>query len=247
MSTTVLGRIPVLECLRAGKRRARKLFVLRGAKGLDAITRAARTISVEECDRRDLDHLAEGATHQGVVLEADPLPEHNADTWCRGSFPANALVVILDGVEDPHNFGAIVRSAAACGAHAVVYGKDRAAPLSPVSLKSAAGAMEYVDLVKATNLVRVIDRMKEQGFWIASLEADGPQNLWDADLTGRVGLIIGSEGKGVRRLVREHSDLLLRIPLTGPISSLNASVSAGVALAECLRQRHHAAKTAQRD
>jgi len=146
-------------------------------------------------------------------------------------------VVALDGVEDPHNFGAIVRSAAACGACAVLFGKDRAAPISAVSVKSAAGGMEYVDLVQATNLVRSLDALKKAGCWIAALDAEAPQDLWDADLTGRIVLVIGSEGKGIRRLVNEHCDLHLRIPLRGPITSLNASVSAAIALAECLRQR----------
>ena len=192
---------------------------------------------VEERPRQDLDARAGGVVHQGVLLEADPLPIHKAETWARDPFPGDAIVVILDGIEDPYNFGAIIRSAAACGARAVVFGKDRAAPLSTAAVKSAAGGVEYVDLVQAANLVRGLELLKEAGFWLAALDAGAPDVLWGADLKGRIGLVVGGEGQGIRRLVREHCDLHLRIPLTGPVTSLNASVSTAVALAECLRQR----------
>lgn len=237
-SEYVYGRIPVLECLRAGKRPPRKIYLLRDAKGLEEIQRAASGVPTKICSRGDLDELTQGGLHQGVLLEAGALPVREASEWLRSVSAKDAIVVLLDGIEDPHNFGAIVRSAAACGACAVVYTKDRAAPLSPAAVKSAAGGMEYVDLVRATNLVQTLDMLKKNGFWIAGLDPDSEQLLWDVDLTGRVGLVVGSEGKGMRRLVREHCDHLLRIPLEGPITSLNASVSAGVALAECLRQRN---------
>ncbi len=181
--------------------------------------------------------MAKGATHQGVVLEADPIPRVALEAWLAQSLAPDAVIVILDGVEDPHNFGAIVRSASACGASAVMFGKDRSAPLSAAATKSAAGAMEYIDLIEVTNLVRAVEALKKAGFWIAGLDANADKDLWDADLTGKVGLVIGSEGKGVRRLVAKQCDFHLRIPLTGPITSLNASVSAAIALAECLRQR----------
>lgn len=228
-----------MECLRAKKRKAHRLFMLREAKGLEAVRHAATRagVPITESSRADLDRLLPDSVHQGVALQADPVPVLHAEVWARSPLPPDALVVALDGVEDPHNFGAIVRSAAACGAYAVLFGKDRAAPISPVSVKSAAGGMEYVDLVQATNLVRSLDTLKKAGCWIAALDAAASQNLWDADLTGRIVLVIGSEGKGIRRLVNQHCDLHLRIPLRGPITSLNASVSAAIALAECLRQR----------
>jgi len=233
----VAGRIPVLECLHAKRRRVHKLYVLRDATGLDEIRSAAKGIPLEQMSRADMDHLVPDGLHQGVVLRADPVPVLNADEWVKGELPPDAIVVALDGIQDPHNFGAVVRSAAACGARAVLFGKDRAAPISHVTVKSAAGAMEYIDLVQATNLVRALDGLKEKGFWVAELDADAPQPIWEADLKGRIVLVIGSEGKGVRRLVHEHCDLHLSIPLSGPITSLNASVSAAIALAECLRQR----------
>jgi len=194
-------------------------------------------VPLEECGRRELDALVRGTVHQGVVLEADPLPVHRADRWLASHAQADAVIVALDGVEDPHNFGAIVRSAAAFGAQAVLFAKDRAAPLSPAAVKSAAGGMEYVDLIQATNLVRALDACRKADFWAAALDAAAPQALWEADLAGRLVLVVGAEGKGIRRLVREHCDLHLHIPLAGPIASLNASVSAAIALAECARQR----------
>lgn len=233
----VYGKIPVLECLRAAKRPAHMLFVQRDAKGLAEIRSAAAKIQVESVSKQDLDKLSRNGLHQGVVLQAGPLPVLALGDWLADSPPQDAIAVVLDGVEDPHNFGAIVRSAAATGAAAVLFAKDRAAPLSPVAVKSAAGGMEYVTLIRATNLVRAIEELKRNGFWIAALEGNADQLLWEADLTGRIALVIGSEGKGIRRLVHKHCDLHLCIPLTGPITSLNASVSAAIALAECLRQR----------
>jgi 23S rRNA (guanosine2251-2'-O)-methyltransferase len=233
----VIGRIPALECIQAGRRKAHRLFVLRDARGLEALRDAAAGIPVEECDRRRLDDLAGGQVHQGVVLAADPLPVHNADNWVREGFSDDALVIVLDGVEDPHNFGAIVRSAVACGVTGIIFGKDRSAPLSPAAMKSAAGAMEHAELVQATNLARCLKHLKDAGFWIAGLAEEGAQDIWDADLKGRTAIVVGGEGKGMRRLIREHCDFVVRIPLPGPITTLNASVSAAVALAECLRQR----------
>lgn len=235
---TVIGRIPVLECLRARKRKALQLFLLESGKGLGEIRHAAGSIPVRDVTRQELDKLAPGGTHQGVVLQANPLPVKSLKEWLDGTRAPDALLVILDCIEDPHNFGAIVRSAAACGASGVLFGKDRSAPLSPAAMKSAAGAMEHIDLIQAPNIARAADLLKKEGFWIAALMPESPQLLWDADLRGRIALVVGNEGKGVRPLVERQCDLGLRIPLSGPITSLNASVSAAIALAECLRQRH---------
>ncbi len=233
----VIGRIPVLETLRAGKRPVRRLYLLRGAKDLDALRAAAGSLPIEECTREELDGLAGETAHQGAVLDAAPLMIWALADWLRNPPPADAIVVVLDGIEDPHNFGAIVRTAAACGAAAVVFGKDRAAPLSAVASKAAAGGMEHVALIQVTNITRALEGLKEAGFWTAALAEDAEQVLWQADLKGRIALVLGNEGYGIRRLVREHCDFLLRIPLPGVISTLNVSVSAAVALAECIRQR----------
>jgi 23S rRNA (guanosine2251-2'-O)-methyltransferase len=236
----VVGRIPVLECLRAGRRTIYALHVLRDAKGLDGILRAAEQVPIAEHSRNELDALSGGVVHQGVVLDTGPLPVIDADVWLEDPVPEDAVVVILDGIVDPHNFGAIVRSASACGALAVIFSEDRSAPLSAATAKSAAGALEHIPIVRAGNLVRIIQKMKQAGYWVAALDAQGPQLLWEADLRGRTALVIGSEGKGLRRLVKQQCDLQLRIPLRGPITSLNASVSAAIALTECLRQRARA-------
>ncbi len=235
----VVGRIPVAECLKAGRRRPRTLYFLDSARGLEDLLDHAGLTTVG-CDRDTLDELTQGAVHQGVALVAEPLPLFSMKEWLAQKATPGSVVLLMDGVEDPHNFGAMVRSAAALGAGAVVFGKDRAAPISPASVKAAAGAMEWVDLVQETNLVRALEHLKESGFWSYALEAEGDRDIWDADLRGNVALVVGAEGEGIRRLLLEHCDFKVRIPLQGPITSLNASVSVGIALAECARQRKQA-------
>lgn len=215
-----------------------RLFVLQGAEGMDAILAEAAAVPIEWCSRAGLDKIAGNVMHQGVVLEAGPLPFLELDAWLRGVSAPNAVAVVLDGIEDPQNFGAIIRSAAAFGAAGVIFAKDRAAPLSPAVVKAAAGAAEYLDLVRVVNVARALRSMQDAGFWAAAFDADAPRTLWDANLDGKVALVIGGEGRGIRRLVREQCDMLLQIPISGPISSLNASVSAAIALAECARRRH---------
>lgn len=233
----VVGRIPVLECLRAGKRPARRLFVRAGARDLEEIVAAAGRTQVETCDAGTLDRMAGGGLHQGVVLKADPLPILDLSTWLGRHGDTAPFLVVLDCIQDPHNFGAIARSATACGAAGILFGKDRSAPLSATASKSATGALEYVDLIQATNLPRALEQLKDAGFWIAGLDERGKDLVWDVDLTGPRALVIGNEGDGLRRLMRDRCDWLVQIPTQGAIRSLNASVSAGIILAECLRQR----------
>ncbi len=226
-----------MECLRARRRPARRLFLLQGGKGLEAIERAAADIPTEYCGRGDLDRRATGQTHQGVILETEPLPIARAEDWVKESFADDALVIVLDCIEDPHNFGAIVRTAVGCDVAGIVFGKDRSAPVSAVAAKAAAGAMEHAPLVRATNIVRCIDGLKEAGFWVAALDEGGAESIWEANLTGKMAIVIGNEGAGVRKLVRQHCDLAVSIPLPGAIKTMNASVSAAIALAECVRRR----------
>ena len=234
---TVVGRIPVFECLRAGKRPAHCLYVLSSAKGVEDIVEAASSVPIETVGRVDLDRLSGGVTHQGVVLHAAPLPVFSLDSWLATPRAPDPFVVVLDGVEDPHNFGAVIRSAAALGATAVIFGKDRSAPLSAAAAKAAAGAIEYVDLIRVTNIARTLAILQDAEFWVGALAADAEQTIWDADLTGKFAVVVGNEGRGIRPLVRKQCDLQLRIPIGGPISSLNASVSASLVLAEMRRQR----------
>ena len=230
------GRIPVLECLRAGTRAPRRLYYFEGAKDIEALL-AHADVPKEACTRAMLDDLTQGVVHQGVVLLAEPLPIWTVRDWLSARTDSDRVVVVLDGIEDPQNFGAIVRSVSALGGAAVVFAKDRAAPISPASVKAAAGAMDYVDLIQETNLVRALEQHKEAGYWTYALDAAGPTDLWGADFTGKAVIVIGNEGEGIRRLVLERCDFRLRIPITGAVSSLNASVSAAIALAEWSRQR----------
>lgn len=235
-SEIIAGRLPVLSCLKAKRRTPDCLYVYDRLKDLDEILACAKNITVRKADHKQLDDLSFGVKHQGVVLRAAPLPVFTIEDWMHRHKETSQVLIVLDGIEDPQNFGAIVRSAAACGASGVLFAKDRSSPITTAAMKAAAGGMEYIDLIQATNVVRALAQLKEQGFWIAAFDADAKKTLWEADFTGRSALIIGSEGAGIRRLVREHADFVVSIPLAGAISSLNASVSAGVALAEWLRQ-----------
>ncbi len=234
----IAGRLPVLVCLQVARRVPEQLYICGQPKEFEELLACAKDVPVKYTDRKHLDALSFGVKHQGVVLRARPLPIFTVEDWlCRHPDDCQMLVV-LDGIEDPQNFGAIVRSAAACGATGVLFCKDRSSPVTTAAMKAAAGGMEYVDLIQATNLVRALEFLKKNRFWVAALDADGDRTIWQADLSGRTAMVIGSEGAGIRRLVKEHADYVVSIPISGVISSLNASVSAGIALAEWLRQGH---------
>jgi 23S rRNA (guanosine2251-2'-O)-methyltransferase len=200
---------------------------------------ATRGLPVDDVAAAELDRETGGAVHQGVVAEVRPsaaLDENSLlDLLTAASGPA--LVLVLDGVSDPHNLGACLRTADAAGATAVVAPRDRAAGLSPAVRKVAAGAAESVPFAQVTNLARALVDMKAAGLWIAGAAGDGEQDLFSADLAGPLALVLGSEGKGLRRLTREKCDLTLRLPMLGAVESLNVSVAAGILLYEALRQR----------
>lgn len=186
-----------------------------------------------------LDRETGGAVHQGVVAEvrpSAPLDENSLLDLLTG-LAGPALVLVLDGVSDPHNLGACLRTADAAGATAVVAPRDRAAGLTPVVRKVAAGAAETVPFAQVTNLARSLRDMQAAGLWIAGTAEDGEKELFAADLTGPLALVMGSEGRGLRRLTRECCDFTLRLPMQGTVGSLNVSVAAGITLYEALRQR----------
>ena len=200
---------------------------------------AAQGVKAAAANPAALDAETGGAAHQGVVAEvlpSAPLDENSLlDLLTRHASPA--LVLVLDGVSDPHNLGACLRTADAAGATAVVAPRDRAASLTPVVRKVAAGAAETVPFAQVTNLARALRDMKQAGLWIGGTAGDGEKTIYEADLSGPLALVMGSEGRGLRRLTRENCDFTLRLPMQGAVASLNVGVAAGIALYEALRQR----------
>jgi 23S rRNA (guanosine2251-2'-O)-methyltransferase len=196
-------------------------------------------VPVRQLDRLLLDAAAHNANHQGVIAwvtgpAAGPAQDLDELLAVLDHPP---LLLILDGVTDPHNLGACLRSADAAGADALIAPKDKAAGLTPVAVKVASGAAQSVPFIQVTNLARALDRLKGAGVWLVGTADDAGAGLFDTDLRGPLGLVLGSEGKGLRRLTREHCDLLVRLPMRGRVESLNVSVAAGVCLYEALRQR----------
>jgi 23S rRNA (guanosine2251-2'-O)-methyltransferase len=234
----IYGNHAVLAAIDNPKRHIRRLL----QAGADA-EKAARGGSDralprwETVDRGILDRVAgRESVHQGIAAQVDPLPETDVeDIAALAAERPDAKIVILDQVTDPHNVGAILRSAAAFGALAVVLTERNAAPESGVLAKAASGALEVVPLVRVTNLARAMEHLKAAGFWCAGLAAEGERTLAEARLSGRVALCLGAEGAGLRRLTRTHCDLLVRLPTSGPIDHLNVSNAAAVALYELNR------------
>ncbi|OUN00714.1 MAG: 23S rRNA (guanosine(2251)-2'-O)-methyltransferase RlmB [Firmicutes bacterium ZCTH02-B6] len=246
----IAGRNPVREALLAG-RPVERLLVAHGAGGAplaDIVRLAAeRGIAVQYVDRRRLDRLAEGQVHQGVVAVAAPkayvpVEEILARAAARGEPP---LVLLLDEVQDPHNLGSLLRSADGAGAHGVVVPKRRSAGLTMTVARTSAGAVEYVPVAQVSNLVHTIRTLKERGLWVVGADMAGEQDLWDADLTGPLAVVVGGEDKGLGRLVREACDFLVRIPMRGRVNSLNAGVAGALVLFEIARQRRGAGRDPQ--
>ncbi|WP_264477198.1 23S rRNA (guanosine(2251)-2'-O)-methyltransferase RlmB [Halomonas sp. M20] len=191
--------------------------------------------------REVLDDIAQGSAHQGVVAFCTPLMAHSEEElmlrlngWPHQEPP---LLLILDGVTDVHNLGACLRSADAAGAHGVILPKDKSAPLNAVVRKVASGAAESVPVYQVTNLARAMARLKEAGVWLSGTAGEAEASLFDIDLSGPCGVVMGAEGKGLRRLTREACDTLVKLPMAGCVSSLNVSVAAGICLYEAVRQR----------
>jgi 23S rRNA (guanosine2251-2'-O)-methyltransferase len=200
----------------------------------------AADVAAIDADAAQLDRLAAGERHQGVVAELAPRagdPETQLEEALEALGDAPPLLLVLDGVTDPHNLGACLRSADAAGVAAVIVPRDRAAGLTPVVRKVAAGAAETVPLVQVVNLARTLRQLQQRGVWLVGTADDAPRTLYDIDCTGPVALVLGSEGEGMRRLTREACDELVSIPMQGAVESLNVSVAAGVVLFEAVRQR----------
>lgn len=213
----------------------------RGDRRISALARRLEQqgISVQPAARNKLDNLAEGRSHQGVVMEMI-LPGELGENELRTALehPVGLpFFLVLDHVQDPHNFGACLRTADAAGVQGVVVTKDQAAGLTPTVAKVASGAAETVPVYRVTNLARALGWMKESGVWIAGAAGEAERSVYETDLALPLALVIGAEGKGMRRLTREHCDFLVKIPMAGQVESLNLSVAAGVLLFEAVRQR----------
>jgi 23S rRNA (guanosine2251-2'-O)-methyltransferase len=231
------GRNPVLEALRDG--RVTEVLVARGVE--DAFVRELKEtgVRIRWGARIELDQLAGTTAHQGIMAEVEELAWASVDDILdRAEQRGEALVVVLlDGITDPRNFGAIIRSAEVLGAHGVVVEERRSAPLSPVVAKTAAGATSFLPVAQTKNLPRLIDQLKAEGVWVYGAAGEAAQPLGGTDFSGKVALVIGAEGEGLRRLVREKCDVLVSIPTRGRVQSLNASVAAGILLYEVTRGR----------
>jgi 23S rRNA (guanosine2251-2'-O)-methyltransferase len=239
----LIGIHPVESALDGFPGQVRRLLVAAETKNARALTLGERAagldIRVERRPRSELDRLSDGQRHQDVVAEFEPANLHGEKELDRllDAIEGTPLVLVLDGVQDPHNLGACLRSADAAGVGLVILPRDGSSGLTPVARRAAAGAAEVMPILLATNLARVLRRLKDRGLWLAGTTDRSEQDLYQANLGGPLALVMGAEEKGLRRLTREHCDQLVKLPMVGTVQSLNVSVSAGVCLYEALRQR----------
>jgi 23S rRNA (guanosine2251-2'-O)-methyltransferase len=243
MTTITFGIHTIESILTRAPARICALYVQEGALNprLEAVCQRAEqlNISVQRVARHKLDEMTAGERHQGIVARCQPLATYEeADLYkLIAGLNTPALLLILDGVQDPHNLGACLRSADAAGVTAVIAPKDKATRLTPVVQKVASGAAETVPFVMVTNLARTMRELQQLGVWLVGASMEGSVPLFSVDLTGSIGWVLGAEGQGLRRLTKEHCDILAHIPMQGTVASLNVSVAAGISLFETVRQR----------
>jgi 23S rRNA (guanosine2251-2'-O)-methyltransferase len=241
MEDRVEGRNAVAELLASG-RRIDRFFVLEGARPGDELADLAeqarsRGVRVEQASRKELDRMSERGAHQGVVAVVEPFRYAGLDEMLRRSAEkTSSLLIVLDHVTDPGNLGAVVRTAEVVGADGVIIPKDRAAAMTPSALKAAAGAAEHMPICRAANIVQVLERCKQEGYWVAGASEKAETLAWDAPLDGRIALVMGAEGSGLARLTEKTCDLLVRLPVRGRVSSLNVSAATAVLAYEWLRR-----------
>lgn len=240
----VAGRNAVMEALK-GSRSVNKLIIANGStegsiKEIIAVAKD-KGVNIQYWDRSKLDSIARGIRHQGVLAQVAPVQYAELEDILQVAKDRNEppFIVLLDELEDPHNLGAILRTADAAGVHGVLIPKHRSCPLSATVAKTSAGAVEHVPVARVGNLVQTIKKLKQEGLWVAAADMDG-KDYYDTDLTGPLLLIIGSEGQGVGRLVKEQCDFVVRIPMVGKINSLNASVAGSILMYEAMKQRRKA-------
>lgn len=238
----IIGRNAVIEALKSDRTIESVLIAKGDTKGSITVLLALakeKRIVVKEVERKKLDQLSENGNHQGVIAyvtpykytEVEEILEHAKS---KGEAP---FIIILDEIEDPHNFGAIIRTAEICGAHGIIIPKRRNVGVTPVVYKSSAGALEYMKIAKVSNINATIDYLKKEGIWIYGAHMETQTYCYDANFSGPAALVIGSEGKGISKLTKEKCDVLVKIPMMGKITSLNASVAGGILMYEILKQR----------
>lgn len=245
-SEYIIGRNPVIEALRSG-RDINKIWVAEGAaKGQVQIVLALakeNKIILQHAPKKKLDQLVEG-NHQGVIAQVAAYQYAELEDLFKVAEKRNEdpFFLILDEIEDPHNLGSIMRTADATGAHGIIIPKRRAVGLTASVAKASTGAIEYIPVARVTNLSRTIDELKERGLWIAGTDAKGKTDYRNLDGTMPIGLVIGSEGKGMSRIIGEKCDFLITLPMVGKVTSLNASVAASLLMYEVYRKRHEIGK-----
>jgi len=241
MSDIIEGRNPVIEALKAD-REIEKILIAKGADNGSAKKIIAMSkdkgIPLQYVEKQFMDKQSIGAAHQGVIayVSAYEYAEIEDIVFKAKEKNEDLFVIILDSIEDPHNLGAVIRSADAAGAHGVIIPKRRAAGLTSVAVKASAGAVEYVPVVRVPNLIYAIKQLKDLGVWVAAADMEG-EELFSANMTGKIALVIGNEGKGISKLLKETCDFTVKLPMLGKIESLNASAAAAVLMYEVVRQR----------
>ena len=241
-SDQIEGRNPVLELLESGKD-INKIFISRGEKqgSINKIIAKAKEnkVIIVEVDRNKINEMSQTGNHQGVIAIVPPFEYCEVEDILKEARERNEdpFIVILDGIEDPHNLGAIIRTAETAGAHGIIIPKRRAASVNSTVNKVSTGAVEHMKIARVNNINDTIKYLKDNGIWIIGTDMEATKYYYEEDFNLPVGIVIGSEGFGMSRLVKENCDLLVKIPMKGKITSLNASVSAGIAMYEIVRQR----------
>ncbi|MCI1995290.1 MAG: 23S rRNA (guanosine(2251)-2'-O)-methyltransferase RlmB [Clostridium luticellarii] len=238
------GRNAVIEALKSDNSKTiEQIFIAEGSiSGSSKVIIAKakeKNIVIKKVDRKKLDKISETGAHQGVIAQVTPYKYYEVDDILeyakkKGEPP---FIIILDEIEDPHNFGSIIRTAEICGVHGIIISKRKNVGVTPVVYKSSAGAVEYMRICKVTNLNNTIEKLKERNIWIYGADMSGQSYCFNIDFSGAVALVIGSEGRGISKLIKEKCDMLVKIPMMGNIASLNASVAGGILMYEILKQK----------
>ncbi|MCK9478409.1 MAG: 23S rRNA (guanosine(2251)-2'-O)-methyltransferase RlmB [Firmicutes bacterium] len=241
MNDKIIGRNPVIEALRAG-RQIDKILIAKGTEGSISVIKTLahqNKIITLEVDRKKLDTISQSSSHQGVIALAAVQNYASVDDILKAAHKKAQppFVVILDEITDPHNIGSIIRTANAAGAHGVIIPKRNSAGLSATVAKTSAGAIEYTPVARVSNIAQTIEYLKSKNIWIYGTHQDAETSYADADLTGAIGLVIGSEGHGIGSLISQKCDFLVSISMAGEINSLGASVAAGILMFEAVRQK----------